>query len=208
LLVSRNITSASPRLQQPSHRAGPRDQPDLAAGQQHHRAVAHPAGQVHGGERLAGARPPVEQQPAAQVAAGRQHAVAMRGEGDSVALDPFEHAVGEHDVLSRDLGERMELRALLEALRAHPDQPIVILTDSQYAIDCLTTWLPGWRRNGWRTSARRPVKHQPIIEAIAVVLDRRPVRLVKVPGHAGHPLYERDVRLAAAAAALAARAAQ
>jgi len=84
--------------------------------------------------------------------------------------------------------QEMELRAILEALRAHPGQPIVILTDSQYAIDCVTSWLPRWRRNGWRTSARRPVKHQPTIEAIAAELDRRPVQLVKVPGHAGHPL--------------------
>jgi len=104
--------------------------------------------------------------------------------------------------------QEMELRAILEVLRAHPDQPIVILTDSQYVIDCVTTWLPGWRRNGWRTSARRPVKHQPTIEAIAAELDRRPVQLVKVLGHAGHPLNERADRLAAAAAARAARAPQ
>jgi ribonuclease HI len=77
--------------------------------------------------------------------------------------------------------QEMELRAILEALRAHRDQAIVILTDSQYAIDCVTTWLPGWRRRGWRTSARRPVKHQPIIEAIAAELDRRTVQLVKGP---------------------------
>jgi ribonuclease HI len=100
--------------------------------------------------------------------------------------------------------QEMELRAILEALRAHPDQAIVILTDSQYAIDCVTTWLPGWRRRGWRTSARRPVKHQPTIKAIAAELDRRTVQLVKVPGHAGHPLNERADRLAAAAAARAA----
>jgi ribonuclease HI len=42
--------------------------------------------------------------------------------------------------------QEMDLRAILEALRAHPDQAIVILTDSQYAIDYVTTWLPGWRR--------------------------------------------------------------
>jgi ribonuclease HI len=104
--------------------------------------------------------------------------------------------------------QEMELRAILEALRAHPGQPIVILTDSQYAIDCVTSWLPRWRCNGWRTSARRPVKHQPTIEAIAAELDRRPVQLVKVAGHAGHPLNERADRLAAAAAARTARAQQ
>jgi ribonuclease HI len=109
------------------------------------------------------------------------------------------HASGYQRVTTN---QEMELRAILEALRAHPGQPIVILTDSKYAIDCVTSWLPRWRRNGWRTSARRPVKHQPTIEAIAAELDRRPVQLVKVPGHAGHPLNERADRLAAAAAAL------
>jgi ribonuclease HI len=104
--------------------------------------------------------------------------------------------------------QEMELRAILEALRAHPDQPIVILTDSQYAIDCVTTWLPGWRRNGWRTSTRRPIKHQPTIAAIAAELDRRPVRFVKVPGHAGHLLNERADRLAVAVAARAAHTAR
>jgi ribonuclease HI len=48
-------------------------------------------------------------------------------------------------------------------------------------IDCVTSWLPRWRRNGWRTSARRPVKHQPTIEAIAAELERRPVQLMKQP---------------------------
>ena len=75
-------------------------------------------------------------------------------------------------------------------------------------MDCVTTWLPGWRRRGWRTSARRPVKHQPTIKAIAAELDRRTVQLVKVPGHAGHPLNERADRLAAAAAAQAALSSQ
>ena len=111
------------------------------------------------------------------------------------------YASGDQQVATN---QEMELRAILEALRAHPDQAIVILTDSQYTIDCVTTWLPGWRRRGWRTSAGRPVKHQPIIKAIAAELDRRPVQLVKVPGHAGHPLNERADRLAAAAAARAA----
>jgi ribonuclease HI len=111
-------------------------------------------------------------------------------------------ASGEQPVTTN---QEMELRAILEALRAHPGQPVVILTDSQYAIDCVTSWLPGWRRNGWRTSARRPVNHQPTIAAIATELDRRAVQLVKVPGHAGHPLNERADRLAAAAAARAGR---
>jgi RNase H len=62
------------------------------------------------------------------------------------------HASGGQPVTTN---QEMELRAILEALRARPAQPIVILTDSQYAIDWVTTWLPGWRRNGWRTSARR-----------------------------------------------------
>src|SRR6266536_2534956 len=96
------------RLQQPRHRAGPRDQPHLAAGQQHHRPVAHPASQVHGGERLAGARPAVQQDAAAQVATGGEQPLAMGRKADGVALHPLQHAAREHDVLPGHLGQGVE----------------------------------------------------------------------------------------------------
>ena len=60
-----------------------------------------------------------------------------------------------------------ELCAVLEALRAHPgSEDLVIETDSQYAINCSTKWVQGWKRNGWKNSQKKPVKNADLIRAI------------------------------------------
>ena len=82
-----------------------------------------------------------------------------------------------------------ELCAVLEALRTHPgDEPLVIESDSQYAINCSTTWVKGWKRNGWRNSQKKPVKNVELIKAIDHELSTRPARVtfVWVKGHAGN----------------------
>lgn len=92
-----------------------------------------------------------------------------------------------------------ELCAVLEALRAHPgSEPLVIETDSQYAINCATTWVRGWKRNGWRNSQKQPVKNAPLIKAIDAELSRREgeVRFVWVKGHAGNAGNEKVDELA------------
>jgi ribonuclease HI len=79
-----------------------------------------------------------------------------------------------------------ELRAVLDALRDHPDVAhLVIQIDSTYARDCSTTWRAGWQRNGMRNSKKQPVKNAGIIEDIWAALDARSgtVKFVKVPGH-------------------------
>lgn len=79
-----------------------------------------------------------------------------------------------------------ELRAVLDALRDHPDVArLVIQIDSTYARDCSTTWRAGWERKGMRNSKRQPVANSAIIEAIWAALDSRAgtVEFVKVPGH-------------------------
>mgnify|MGYP002144850781 CR=1 FL=1 len=59
-----------------------------------------------------------------------------------------------------------ELCAVLEALRAHPgSEDLVIETDSQYAINCSTKWVQGWKRNGWKNSQKKPVKNADLIRA-------------------------------------------
>ena len=81
-----------------------------------------------------------------------------------------------------------ELCAVLQALRAHPgSEPLTIETDSQYAINCATTWINGWKRNGWRNSQRKPVKNVQLIKAIDAEIANRPsaVNFVWVKGHAG-----------------------
>jgi ribonuclease HI len=79
-----------------------------------------------------------------------------------------------------------ELRAVLDALRDHPDVAhLVIQIDSTYARDCSTTWRAGWQRNGMRNSKKEPVKNAEIVQAIWAALDSRggTVEFVKVPGH-------------------------
>ena len=99
-----------------------------------------------------------------------------------------------------------ELCAVLEALRAHPgSEDLVIETDSQYAINCSTKWVQGWKRNGWKNSQKKPVKNADLIRAIDNEIAHRAgsVRFVWVKGHAGHPENERCDHLATTAAAFA-----
>ncbi|MBT1178601.1 ribonuclease H family protein [Bifidobacterium vespertilionis] len=82
-----------------------------------------------------------------------------------------------------------ELCAVLQALRTHPGpQPLTIETDSQYAINCSTKWVKGWKRNGWRNAQKKPVKNVELIKAIDAEIAKRPgpVKFVWVKGHAGN----------------------
>lgn len=92
-----------------------------------------------------------------------------------------------------------ELCAVLEALRAHPgSEPLVIETDSQYAINCSTTWVHGWKKNGWKNSQKKPVKNADLIRAIDAEIFKRPgpVKFVWVKGHAGNAGNEKVDELA------------
>ena len=99
---------------------------------------------------------------------------------------------------------RMELTAVLEVLRALPrDRPLVVKADSSYTIDACTKWIHGWKRRGWKTAAKAPVKNREIIEAIDAELTGRDVTFEWVKGHAGHELNEAaDERCRAAAEAV------
>ena len=82
-----------------------------------------------------------------------------------------------------------ELCAVLEALRAHPgSEPLVIESDSQYAINCSSKWVFGWKKNGWKNSKQEPVKNAPIIKAIDAEISKRAgkVSFRWVKGHAGN----------------------
>lgn len=96
-----------------------------------------------------------------------------------------------------------ELRALLEAIRAHGgDEPLLIESDSQYAIKCASEWLPGWKRKGWRTAGGTPVKNIDLVQAIDRAITERegPVRFRWVRGHVGNEFNEMADQLAGAAA--------
>ena len=97
---------------------------------------------------------------------------------------------------------------MLEALRAHPgSEDLVIETDSQYAINCSTKWVQGWKRNGWKNSQKKPVKNADLIRAIDNEIAHRAgsVRFVWVKGHAGNAGNEKVDELARTYAAIAVR---
>ena len=101
-----------------------------------------------------------------------------------------------------------ELCAVLEALRAHPGpEPLLIESDSQYAINCSTKWVKGWKKNGWKNSQKKPVKNKELIQAIDREISQRPgpVDFRWVKGHAGNEGNELVDELARTYAAIAVR---
>ena len=92
---------------------------------------------------------------------------------------------------------RMELTAVIEGLRALRRPCLVTLhVDSTYVMNGLTKWLPGWKRNGWLTGEKKPVKNKELWQALDTEVQRHHVTWVWVKGHAGDPGNERADALA------------
>jgi ribonuclease HI len=98
-----------------------------------------------------------------------------------------------------------ELMAVLDLFRstAHvPDEELKILCDSQYVINCITKWMPGWKRKGWRKADGKPVLNVDLLKDIDQAIVGRKYSFEWVKGHAGHDLNEAaDVRARAVALA-------
>ena len=96
---------------------------------------------------------------------------------------------------------RMELRAAIEALNALKKPCRVELhTDSNYVKDGITRWIHGWRRNGWRTADKKPVKNAELWQALLDAVEPHRVDWHWVKGHSGHPENDRVDALACAEA--------
>lgn len=95
---------------------------------------------------------------------------------------------------------RMELTAAIEALNALKRPARVELhTDSEYVRKGITDWIDGWKRNGWRTSQKKPVKNADLWQALDAAQQRHLIDWRWVKGHAGDENNERAHALAAAA---------
>lgn len=112
---------------------------------------------------------------------------------------------GETVLKERDLcgGEpnttnnRMELLAAINALEAlERASEITIITDSTYVKNGVTTWIFSWKKNGWRTAAKKPVKNDDLWKRLDEAQIRHEVTWEWVKGHAGHPENERADALA------------
>jgi ribonuclease HI len=100
---------------------------------------------------------------------------------------------GEHDTTNN----RMELTAAIEGLKAlkRPSE-VVLYTDSRYVMDGITSWLANWKKRGWKTAAKKPVKNQDLWQALDEEAARHEIRWVWVKGHSGHDGNEEADRLA------------
>lgn len=90
---------------------------------------------------------------------------------------------GEHQTTNN----RMELTAAIEGLKALTEPCVVsFTTDSQYVRQGITQWLHGWKKNGWKTSAKKPVKNADLWQQLDDEVKRHEVNWHWVKGHSGH----------------------
>ncbi|MDM7255266.1 MAG: ribonuclease HI [Paracoccus sp. (in: a-proteobacteria)] len=121
--------------------------------------------------------------------------VLMRAmEGDAI-LKERELSGGEPATTNN----RMELMAAIRALETltRPSR-IVIVTDSAYVKNGVTQWIHGWKRNGWKTADRKPVKNVELWQRLDEAQQRHQVEWRWIKGHAGHAENERADELARA----------
>ena len=103
---------------------------------------------------------------------------------------------------TNNMGELMAVLDLFRSTAHLPGEDLHILCDSQYVINSVTKWMPGWKRKGWRKSNGKPVMNVELLKEIDQALAGRKYTFERVRGHAGHDLNEAaDDRARAAATA-------
>ncbi|MGW0337292.1 ribonuclease H family protein [Streptomyces sp. NPDC003011] len=113
---------------------------------------------------------------------------------------PTRWEAGPLGTATNNVAELTALERLLASTA--PDVPLEVRMDSQYAMKAVTTWLPGWKRNGWKTSGGKPVANQDLVVRIDELLAGRSVEFRYVPAHQvdGDPLNDFADRAASQAA--------
>ena len=92
---------------------------------------------------------------------------------------------------------RMEMMAAIQGLAAlKAPSTVTLYTDSRYVLDGATKWLLNWKRNGWKTADKKPVKNDDLWRLLEVEMARHDIRWQWVRGHDGHPENERADALA------------
>jgi len=118
----------------------------------------------------------------------------------AVAPDGEPHGAGGDPATTN---QRMEVRAVIEALRAlAPDgRPVEIVSDSTYVVNCFRDgWWKKWERNGWKNSKRQPVANDDLWRPLVELVREGDVTFRWVKGHSGDPMNDRVDALAVAAA--------
>ena len=103
---------------------------------------------------------------------------------------------------TNNMGELKSVLDLFRGDRIPPEAKLRVYCDSQYVIDSLTKWMPGWKKKGWKKSNGKPVLNRDLMEALDAALAGRDYEFIWVKGHAGHELNEKADSLANGAARL------
>jgi ribonuclease HI len=92
---------------------------------------------------------------------------------------------------------QMELMAVIEGLKALRETcDVEVFTDSKYVMDGMKSWIHGWKKRGWKTASKQPVKNIEYWQSLDREVARHQVRWTWVKGHSGHPENERADQLA------------
>ena len=121
--------------------------------------------------------------------------VLLEAKQDGAVVKTRELSGGEAETTNN----RMELMAAIQALEVlERPAAITIVTDSAYVKNGVTGWIHGWKRNGWKTASKKPVKNAELWQRLDAARARHDVRWEWIKGHAGHPENERADELARA----------
>lgn len=101
---------------------------------------------------------------------------------------------------TNNMGELKAVLDLFEATASRPEAKLRVYCDSQYVINSLTKWMPGWKKKGWKKSDGKPVLNRDLLEALDQALTGRDYEFIWVKGHSGHELNEKADSLANGAA--------
>ncbi|MFQ5715529.1 MAG: ribonuclease HI [Nitrospinales bacterium] len=86
----------------------------------------------------------------------------------------------------------MEMKAAIVALKSLNEPcEVELTTDSRYLIQGITEWIPGWIKNNWINSSRKPVKNQSLWKELLVLSQKHKISWHWIKGHSGHPENER-----------------
>lgn len=109
------------------------------------------------------------------------------GPGGFAVIEDGEAVALGHELRSSNI--RMEGKAMIAAIKCAAGEPCEIHSDSEFWINVLTKWAPGWKRNGWRKS-RGEIANLDIVKELYELYTENPVKLIWVRGHAGTELNE------------------
>lgn len=122
--------------------------------------------------------------------------------GWGALLKSGEHAREIHGGEPDTTNNRMELMAAIKALNAlKKPSKVKLHTDSTYVKDGLTKWIHGWKRNGWKTASKKPVKNKDLWQMLEKACERHDIQWIWVKGHDGDEGNERADELARLGAA-------